>query len=79
LQRASSGQTCEGESPEVFPFLASTRLKEPINRFRVTVRLHGTAHNGAVEGVTATDVPVYNVSTPSLLEKTGKSYCIIEI
>jgi Icc-related predicted phosphoesterase len=71
-------QTCEGESPEIFPFLGSTRLEEPINRFRVTAVFHGHAHNGAVEGVTATGIPVYNVSAP-MLEKTGKSYRIIEI
>jgi hypothetical protein len=65
LQRASSGQTCEGESPEVFPFLGSTQLEEPINRFRVTAAFHATAHNGPVEGVMATGVPVYNVSAPS--------------
>jgi Icc-related predicted phosphoesterase len=40
-------QTCEGESPEVFPFFGSTRLEEPINRFRVTAVFHGHAHNGA--------------------------------
>jgi hypothetical protein len=43
-------QTCEGESPGVFPFLGSTRLEEPINRFRVSAVLHGHAHNGAIEG-----------------------------
>jgi hypothetical protein len=50
-------QTCEGESPEVFPFLGSTRLEEPINRFRVSAVFHGHAHNGAVGGATATGIP----------------------
>jgi Icc-related predicted phosphoesterase len=71
-------QTCEGESPEIFPFLGSTRLEEPINRFRVSAVFHGHAHAGNAAGKTTTGVPVYNVSAP-LLEKTGKPYRIIEI
>ena len=59
-------QTCEGESPEVFPFLGSTRLEEPINRFRVSAVFHGHAHNGALEVATATGIPVHNVSIPAL-------------
>jgi Icc-related predicted phosphoesterase len=59
-------QTCKGESPEVFPFLGSTRLEEPINRFRVSAIFHGHAHNGALEGATATGIPVHNVSMPAL-------------
>jgi Icc-related predicted phosphoesterase len=55
-------ETCEGESPEIFPFLGSTRLEEPINRFRVNVVFHGHAHNGALNGKTASGIPVYNVS-----------------
>jgi Icc-related predicted phosphoesterase len=54
--------TCEGESPEVFAFLGSTRLEEPINRFKVNAVFHGHAHNGAFEGKTATGIPVYNVA-----------------
>jgi Icc-related predicted phosphoesterase len=59
-------QTCEGESPEVFPFLGSTRLEEPINRFRVSAVFHGHAHNGALERATANGIPVHNVSMPAL-------------
>jgi hypothetical protein len=46
LQRTSSGRTCEGESPEIFLFLGSTRLEEPINRFRITAVFRGTRTMG---------------------------------
>lgn len=54
--------TVEGEPLEIFPFLGSSRLEEPLGRFDVTVVFHGHAHKGAPEGRTATGIPVYNVS-----------------
>jgi Icc-related predicted phosphoesterase len=71
-------QTVVGEPDEIFPFMGSSRLEEPINRFRVNAVFHGHAHNGTADGVTATGIPVYNVSSP-LLQKTGKPYRIIEL
>lgn len=64
LHYAPLRATVEGESPEIFPFLGSTRLEEPINRFRVNAVFHGHAHNGTAEGATATGIPVFNVSAP---------------
>ena len=61
--------TVEGEPLEIFPFLGSSRLEEPLGRFDVTVVFHGHAHKGAPEGRTATGIPVYNVSH-SLLKAT---------
>jgi Icc-related predicted phosphoesterase len=55
-------ETVEGESPEVFPFLGSSRLEDPLSRFDVTVVFHGHAHKGAPEGKTQTGIPVYNVA-----------------
>lgn len=54
--------TVEGENPELFPFLGSSRLEEPLNRFQVTAIFHGHAHSGSPEGRTKADIPVYNVS-----------------
>src|SRR5436305_10865567 len=71
-------ETVVGEPPEIFPFMGSSRLEEPINRFRVNAVFHGHAHNGASDGKTATGIPVYNVSAP-LLQKTGKPYRIVEL
>jgi Icc-related predicted phosphoesterase len=58
--------TVEGEPREIYPFLGSSRLEEPINRFRVAAVFHGHAHHGAPEGRTGSGVPVYNVALPLL-------------
>jgi Icc-related predicted phosphoesterase len=55
-------ETVEGESAEVFPFLGSSRLEDPISRFDVTAVFHGHAHKGAPEGKTQGGIPVYNVA-----------------
>jgi hypothetical protein len=58
--------TVEGEPPEIFPFLGSSRLEEPLNRYPVTAIFHGHAHHGSPDGRTQRDVPVYNVALPLL-------------
>lgn len=58
--------TVEGEPPEIYPYLGSSRLEEPINRYRVTAVFHGHAHRGAPEGRTSANVPVYNAAMPLL-------------
>lgn len=74
-------QTVEGEPLEIYPFLGSSRLEEPINRFRVCAAMHGHAHHGTPEGKTATGVPVYNVSIPLLTHSFPDSppYRLIEV
>jgi Icc-related predicted phosphoesterase len=59
-------QTVEGEPVEIYPFVGSSRLEEPITRFPVSLVVHGHAHRGRHEGRTKNDVPVYNVSLPLL-------------
>jgi hypothetical protein len=59
-------QTVEGEPLEIYPFLGSSRLEEPIGRYPVSLVVHGHAHRGQPEGMTKTGVPVYNVSMPLL-------------
>jgi Icc-related predicted phosphoesterase len=54
--------TVEGEPPEIYPFLGCSRLEEPLNRYQVKACVHGHAHKGTAEGMTAAGVPVYNVS-----------------
>lgn len=54
--------TVEGEPLEIFPFLGSSRLEEPLSRFSVTAVFHGHAHKGAPEGRTQTGIPVFNVA-----------------
>jgi Icc-related predicted phosphoesterase len=59
--------TVVGEPPELNPFLGSSRLEEPIDRYRVNVVFHGHAHRGSLEGRTKGNVPVYNVAVPLLI------------
>jgi Icc-related predicted phosphoesterase len=59
-------QTVEGESPEIYPFLGSSRLEEPLTRYPVTLVVHGHAHSGQLQGQTKNGTPVYNVSMPLL-------------
>jgi Icc-related predicted phosphoesterase len=66
LHYAPIRETAGGESVEIFPFLGSSRLEEPLNRYRPSVVFHGHAHRGQPEGATAAGVPVYNVALPLL-------------
>jgi Icc-related predicted phosphoesterase len=66
LHYAPIAATVVGEPPEIFPFLGSSRLEEPLNRYPVAAAFHGHAHHGAPEGRTTADVPVYNVAVPLL-------------
>ncbi len=59
-------ETVLGESPEIFPFLGSSRLEDPLNHYNVTAAFHGHAHCGTHEGTTSRDIPIYNVSIPVL-------------
>ena len=58
--------TVLGEPREIFPFLGSSRLEEPVNRYGVTALFHGHAHNGTLEGKTYGGTPVFNVALPLL-------------
>ncbi len=62
LHYAPIRDTIEGEPPEIFPFLGSSRLEEPLNHYEVTAAFHGHAHRGLPEGKTTKGCPVYNVS-----------------
>jgi len=55
-------ETVEGEPVEIFAFLGSSRLEEPLSRYPVQAVFHGHAHRGRPEGKTAQGVPVFNVS-----------------
>jgi Icc-related predicted phosphoesterase len=74
-------ETVEGEPLEIFPWLGSSRLEEPLSRYPVTAVFHGHAHNGKAEGHTATGIPVYNVALPVLREAypDRQPYRILEL
>ena len=72
--------TVVGEPEQIHAWLGSSRLEEPIDRYDVSVVVHGHAHYGALEGRTRGGVPVYNVSQP-LLRHTGdeRGFRIIDV
>jgi Icc-related predicted phosphoesterase len=67
LHYAPIVETVVGEPPEIFPFLGSSRLEDPLNRYPVSAIFHGHAHRGSPEGTTKTGVQVFNVAK-SLLQ-----------
>ena len=69
LHYAPVQQTVDGEPLEIYPFLGSSRLEEPINRYPVSLVFHGHAHRGQLEGATSSGVKVYNVSMPLLTRR----------
>lgn len=66
LHYAPVDGTVKGEPPEIYPFLGSSRLEDPLIRHPVTAIFHGHAHHGSPEGRTRNDTPVYNVAIPLL-------------
>lgn len=60
--------TVEGEPPEIMAFMGSSRLEEPLDRYRVNAVFHGHAHRGSPEGRTKSNVPVYNVAMALLAD-----------
>jgi Icc-related predicted phosphoesterase len=58
--------TVEGEPQEIFPWLGTSRLEEPLNRYPVDVVFHGHAHFGSPEARTQGGVRVFNVALPLL-------------
>jgi Icc-related predicted phosphoesterase len=63
-------ETVQGEAPEIFPFLGTSRLAEVIDRHGADLVLHGHAHHGQLEGRTAGGVPVHNVAISLLQAQT---------
>lgn len=65
-------ETLSGEPEQIFPFLGTSRLCEPIEQRQVTAVFHGHAHIGTLEGKTPTGINVFNVSR-KVLRKAGIS------
>jgi Icc-related predicted phosphoesterase len=54
--------TVDGEAPEIYPFMGTSRLAEVVDRHGADLVIHGHAHNGKPDGSTTTGVPVHNVA-----------------
>ncbi|TSD99506.1 metallophosphoesterase [Skermania sp. ID1734] len=61
---APTSDTLAGEPPEIFAFLGSYLLGEPIDEIGADLALHGHAHAGTEHGETAGGIPVRNVAAP---------------
>jgi Icc-related predicted phosphoesterase len=80
LHYAPIGATVQGEPPEIFPYLGSSRLSEVIDRHGADLVLHGHAHHGAAEGKTTAGCPVHNVALPILQAMTPpQAYRVFDI
>lgn len=71
--------TVVGEPEQIYPFLGSSRLEDPIDRLGATAVVHGHAHHGSPEGATRGGVPVYNVSIPLLRRSGGAAFRVLEL
>ena len=71
--------TVVGEPEQIYPFLGSSRLEDPIDRLGATAVVHGHAHHGSPEGATRGGVPVYNVSIPLLRRTGGTAFRVLEL
>lgn len=62
LHYAPIPETVQGEAPEIFPFLGTSRLAEVVDRHGADLVVHGHAHHGKAEGKTPTGIAVHNVA-----------------
>ncbi|TMJ15507.1 MAG: metallophosphoesterase [Alphaproteobacteria bacterium] len=80
LHYAPIAETVEGEPPEIFPFLGSSRLAHAVDRFdNVKAVVHGHAHRGTYEGATPRGIPVYNCAQFVVEPAFGRPYALLEI
>jgi Icc-related predicted phosphoesterase len=73
--------TVVGEPVDIYPFLGTSRLEEPLQRYPVTAVFHGHAHSGSPEGKTRTGVPVFNVAMPMLRKRNPElpAFKVLEV
>ena len=72
--------TVEGEAPEIYPFLGTSRLAEVIDRQGADLVLHGHAHNGRCDGRTPAGIPVHNVAITLLqAQNPAAAYRIFDL
>lgn len=74
LHYAPIPETVTGEPKEIFPFMGSSRLIEPLLHHRVIATFHGHAHSGQLEA-TVSGVKVINVALPVLAREGLEPTC----
>lgn len=78
LHYSPIAETVKGEPEEIFPYLGSSRLAEPIDMLDADLVLHGHAHHGSPKGQTTKGIPVHNVALAQL-EDPKKPYLVFTI
>jgi Icc-related predicted phosphoesterase len=72
--------TVQGELPEIYPYLGTSRLAEVIDRHGANLVLHGHAHHGSPDGRTTAGIPVHNVALHLNLQRDPpRPYRVFEI
>jgi Icc-related predicted phosphoesterase len=80
MHYAPIAETLAGEPLEIHPFLGSSRLEEPLDRYHADIAFHGHAHKGSFKGRTRAGRPVYNVAMPVLREQgLDPALCVVEL
>ncbi len=80
LHYAPVEDTIVGEPEQIYAFLGTDRLAEPLDRYEAAVAFHGHAHHGSFRGRTPGGVPVFNVSLQQIRQEgVGELYFIYEI
>lgn len=80
LHYSPTAETVQGEPVEIFPFLGSSLLAEPLIRRQVSAVFHGHAHAGQLIGSLSENLAVYNVALPVLKKhQQEKEFFMVEI
>jgi uncharacterized protein len=80
LHYAPVAATVQGEAPEIFPYMGTSRLAEVVDRHGADLVLHGHAHHGASNGKTTGGIPVHNVAITLLqAQQPSAAYKIFDI
>jgi uncharacterized protein len=78
LHYAPIPETVQGEPEQIYAFLGSSRLLDPIDTLGADVVFHGHAHYGSYRGRTPGGIPVFNVGA-HVLEAQGLKVHIHEV
>lgn len=72
--------TVQGEAPEIFPYLGTSRLAEVVDRHGANLVVHGHAHHGTLSGKTTGGIPVHNVAITLLQsQQPSSAYKVFDI
>ncbi len=80
LHYSPIAETVQGEAPEIFPYLGTSRLAEVVDRHGADLVVHGHAHNGTADGKTTAGISVHNVAVHLIQSKDPNAlYRIFDI